>query len=358
MSPAPWLRGLLLLAVVVVPAAAAGPAVAQTGCTGFFNGIEAERIGSISSPLLLGADDDLVFSGTDAAGTTRASVAVIIGPLTLGRAAGTAPDPITDFSVSLPLANVSRDSVGLLHLRGVTDHCQVDAWLRLGGRSLLATTAGLIGAGLGLLGLAGQGLALVLRRSWSPWLAGEAGLFTGAGAALLGQQWGRLQLSGWSLIICIAIAVVAGVGLALLLRRRPAREPVAEQVEPPPVTSQAPPAAPTAAAPSPDRSAVPGPALASPTPGLPARVTAAPAPATDVATPPPAPAPSSAPLPYWAYVLADTPVLDLADYSRTVATLQPGTWYLVEREVGPWAQVEAAEGVEGWAPRRALRRET
>ena len=87
-----------------------------------------------------------------------------------------------------------------------------------------------------------------------------------------------------------------------------------------------------------------------------------------VATPAAAPTARSAPVtelpsarreatPYWGYVLADVDVLHLDDYSRVVATLRPGTWYLVEREVSGWAQVEAEPGVQGWVPRRAVHRQ-
>jgi SH3-like domain-containing protein len=50
-------------------------------------------------------------------------------------------------------------------------------------------------------------------------------------------------------------------------------------------------------------------------------------------------------------------VLHLDDYSRVVATLVPGNWYLAKREMSGWAQVVAAEGVEGWVPRQTLHRQ-
>ena len=59
-------------------------------------------------------------------------------------------------------------------------------------------------------------------------------------------------------------------------------------------------------------------------------------------------------LPYWGYVMIDVDVLHLEDYSTIVATLQPGTWYLVKRQVAGWTHVVAADQVEGWVPGKAL----
>ena len=55
--------------------------------------------------------------------------------------------------------------------------------------------------------------------------------------------------------------------------------------------------------------------------------------------------------------MAEVEVLHLDDYSRVVATLHPGAWYLAKREVSGWAQVVAADGTEGWVPRQSLHRE-
>jgi SH3-like domain-containing protein len=55
-------------------------------------------------------------------------------------------------------------------------------------------------------------------------------------------------------------------------------------------------------------------------------------------------------------VLASTDVYDLSDHTRTVATLEPGTWYLAKRVVGGWAHVVAGEGVEGWVGESAVNR--
>lgn len=315
------------LAAVACALGIAAPAAATTEgpCTAFFNGVEADRVGSISSPLLLDADDSLAFSGTDQNGTHNAEVFVLFGPVTLGRAASfhSLADP--EFAASLDLASVAQRSVGLLQIRAATDNCTVEAWLRIGGRLPFTTRVGLGGSVMALVGLAGQVVALITRRRWSPWVAGVSGVFTGAGAALLAQQLGRLQLSYLSLVACAAVAAAVGVGLAFLLRRRgePDEEDdfhwaeVAQPVEEAPLQTPEPAAA--------------GPRL-------------------------PAPPPLDQ-NPYWCYVLADTKVLHLDDHTRVVATLHPGTWYLVKREMTGWAQVEAAPGIEGWAARRALHRE-
>lgn len=328
---------VLLAAAGVFTLAGRAPAGAQDGsCAARFNGVEAQQVTSLSSPLLLRADETLTFSGTDDPGTGRAEVTVLLGPVTLAAAATSPGAAATEFTVELPLARAAEDGVGLLRVRGTTDHCTLEGWLRVGGRSPFTTTAGLMGVGLVLAGLAGLAAALIARRAWSPWVAGVAGLLAGVGGALLAQQAGRLQLSYWSLAACALPAAGAGVGLALFLLHRqprqaaPAADPAgrAEPIGEPPDTRVAP-------------------AMASPEPAPAARS----APATDL------PATRRENSPYWCYVLADVDVLHLDDYSRVVATLSPGTWYLVEREVSGWAQVEAAPGVQGWAPRRALHRQ-
>jgi hypothetical protein len=82
------MRLLLLVAAAVAFSGGAAPAAAQVQgpCTAWFNGVEAERIDSISSPLLLGDEEALVFSGADAAGTQNAAVSVQLGPAEIGRA--------------------------------------------------------------------------------------------------------------------------------------------------------------------------------------------------------------------------------------------------------------------------------
>jgi hypothetical protein len=55
--------------------------------------------------------------------------------------------------------------------------------------------------------------------------------------------------------------------------------------------------------------------------------------------------------------MAEVEVLHLDDYSRVVAALHPGSWYLAKREISGWAQVVAADGTEGWVPRQSLHRE-
>lgn len=323
------MRLLLLAAAAVAFSGGAAPAAAQVQgpCTAWFNGVEAERIDSLSSPLLLGDEEALVFSGADAAGTQNAAVSVLLGPAGLGRAASSSGTAGGDFLVSLDLADVAPYGVGLLRVRATTDNCTVEAWLRLGGRLPLATLVGLTGTGLALAGLTGQVAALVARKRWSLPVAAAAGVATGAGGALLGQQFGRLQLSYPSLGGVIALAVTAGLGLALLLRPRRRKDE---------------------GRPSHGEEAAPVPA-SSPTPAVPALEERAAAPA-------PAARPAVAG-PFWCYVMTDVEVLHLDDYSRVVATLHPGIWYLAKREVSGWAQVVAADGSEGWVPRQALHRE-
>ena len=321
----------LALTAALAPAAAA----AEGSCTAAFNGVEASRIDSLSSPLLLGADQALVFAGTDPAGTRTATVAVLLGPATLGREEASSQIAAADFYASLDLAEVAPYGVGLVRVRATTDHCTVEAWLRIGGRLPLTTLVGVTGTGLAVVGLAAQAIALIARRRWSPPLAAAAGVATGAGGALLGQQLGRLQLSYWSLGGSVALAVVIGLALALLLRSRDQEEEAAPRsrrdVGRGEEASSAPPRA----------IDQPSPAAANAEPRRPAREAAA------------TPAPAG---PFWCYVMGAVEVLHLDDYTRVVATLQPGNWYLAKREASGWAQVVAGEGVEGWVPRQALHR--
>lgn len=330
-----------LLALTGTPSA-----VAQGSCTARFNGVEAERVGSLSSPLILGADETLEFSGTDDAGTRQASVSLLLGPLTLGEAVSTRPEAAPEFTVLLDLADVAPRSVGLLRVRATTDNCAIEAWLRVGGRLPLTTSAGLAAIGLTVAGLAWLGAALVARRRWSPWVAAGCGIFTGTGVALLGQQLGRLQVSYWSMAACAALAAVVGLVPALLLRRkaRPDATPAPAGLPLPTSGRQPDPSPQPAPSPQPE----PLPQAASSRPG---EARAQPAPGQQAPT---RPEPAE---PFWGYVLADVKVLHLQDYSRVVATLRPGSWYLVKSERGGWAQVEVEPGVEGWAPRRALHRE-
>jgi len=331
----------VLLFVVGSGAVLAGPpapAHAQVvgPCPVTFNGVEADRIDSLSSPLLLRDDEALSFAGIDALGTQNARVAVILGPARLGRASASFPAPTGEFEVSLSLADVAPYGVGLLRVRGTTDNCAADVWLRLGGRAPFTTLLGLTGSGLAAAGLIAQISALLARRRWSLPVAAAAGAATGAGSALLGQELGRLQLSYPTLGATIALAVIAGFGLALLRRPRKDRRAKRDDDE-----------APSPTAPERRWEAPPVPASS------PAAAVAAPVPETR-------PTPSTRPAaagPFWSYVMADVEVLDLEDYSRVVAVLRPGSWYLAKREVSGWAQVVAADGTEGWVPRQALHRE-
>lgn len=342
------LRLLLIAGGIAAFPSAAGPAAAQVQgpCVAWFNGVEAERITSLSSPLLLSDDEALVFSGTDHSGTQKAAVEVRLGPAEVGSASAAVEGG--EFLVSLDLADVAPYGVGLLRVQATTDNCTVEAWLRLGGRLPITTLVGMTGAGLAVAGLAGQISALIARRRWSAPVAAAAGVATGAGAALLGQELGRLQLSYLSLGATVAFAVVAGLGPALLLRSRRA---VGDED----AAGEAREAAFPAAAP-PGRSPAPAPA-----PSTPARQVEPDADEEAEAAAPgraaiPAPRPV-APGPFWCYVMAEIEVLHLEDYGRVVATLRPGNWYLAKREISGWVQVAAADGTEGWVPRQSLHRE-
>ncbi len=61
----------------------------------------------------------------------------------------------------------------------------------------------------------------------------------------------------------------------------------------------------------------------------------------------------------WVYVLEPVGVRGLYDTAAIVGTLQPGTWYVLERVSEAWAHItNADETIEGWAPAAHIHRET
>jgi hypothetical protein len=306
---------------------AAGPAAADVigPCTAQFNGIDVSRIDSLSSQLELDVADDLVFSGVDPARTSRATVDVLIGPITV-ESVSTAYDPSSEaFTAIIDLDDVAPYTVGLVRIRGETDGCVADAWLRITGRFPLTALAGITAAGLTVAGITGQLGAIASRRRWSRAASALGGIATGAGGAVVGQQFGLLQLSYISVTLVVVMASSLGFFLAGLLSpgQREKKRKVAVERAPREI-----PAITVAAA---DR-------LGEGTDG------------------PPAPEHRFSAAPYWCYVLAETDVLDLTDHTRVVSRLKPGVWYLAKREAGPWLHISTGEGIEGWVSRASVQR--
>jgi hypothetical protein len=336
------LIGVAALALIPAPAAAdvAGP------CTATVNGVDIERIDALNSPLELTTDDVLVLEGVDDAGTRNASVALKLAWFVAGEERATSGDAQREFRVELDLGGIAPYTVGLFRLQADTDNCTVEAWVRVTGRPPIATLTGIVGLGLLLAGLTGQVVAILLRRRTGWMTAGLAGIATGVGAALLGQQLGRLQLSNWSLLLSALGAALLGVLVALLVTR-PGRGG-GDGTEPP-IRSAAPPASEAsttarARAAEPARAAAPGAA------DDPARPVAP----EQAAGPPPPETPAAGP--YWCYVMGPVELLDLYEPTRVIAVLRPGTWYLAQRDAGEWVHVAADEGIEGWAPRGGIHR--
>lgn len=384
-------------AVVLPIVAGAEPAAATVDgpCTASFNGVEHTRIDSLSSPLELDADDVLTFHGSDDTGTQAARVEVILAMVTVRDGAATYGPLQNEFSASLDLGEVSPYGVGLFRVRGVTDNCTVEAWVRISGRFPFATLTGLTAGALALGGFAAQMTAIAVRRRRAAWAALFAGVVTGVGIAGAAQQFGRLQLSIPSIAIVSGIAAVLGALIAILLspRERPgwlerrrdssaqrrairyqarleaarldaerreteaaARVAAAEAAhavaQPAPSPVVGPVAEPT---PLPTTDPAPEPAIAPVREPIPAPAPT-PVPAT---TPEPGPATAPVPMaavegPSWCYVLAPVDVFGLTDHTRTVAVLQPGNWYLAKRQAGGWVQVVVGGGVEGWVPQTAI----
>ena len=168
---------------------------------------------SLSSPLLLGDDEALVFSGTDAAGTQNAAGGrARLGPATIGRAASASGWPAA--SSWSPSTWPTSPPTGWACC-GSAPPPTTAPWrpgCASAGRLPFTTLVGLTGAGLAVAGLAGQISALIARRRWSPPVAAAAGVATGAGGAMLGQEFGRLQFSYLSLGAAVAFAVAARSG--------------------------------------------------------------------------------------------------------------------------------------------------
>jgi hypothetical protein len=333
-------RLLAALVILAWPAMFAAPAGATTEgpCSATFNGVATDLIDDLGSPLELDAGATLVFAGSIEGGTTAARVALVAGPVDVDSASTAYATPSNDFSAAIELDGLTPYAVGLYRIRGTADGCTVEAWLRITGRFPLATLAGLTGAGLALAGVAGQLGAIASRRRWTGVGAALAGVLTGSGAAVVAQQFGRLQPSYPALGGCVAAAALVGFGLARTVgtgarerRRRTRRDRAAgAAVSPAPQ-----PVTPAATIPARVRSQVP--VETQPQPG--------------------AEPPQPASLPYWGYVLSEVEVFDLADHTRVVGALRPGTWYLIKREVGPWVHIAATPGPEGWAARHAINRQ-
>jgi hypothetical protein len=337
------LIGAAVLALLAAPAAAqvAGP------CTAAVNGVEVGRIDALSSPLELTTDDVLVLQGVDDAGTRSASAALHVAWFVAGEERVAYGDAQSEFQVTVDVGSIAPYTVGLFRLHAETDNCTIEAWVRVTGKLPIATLTGIVGLGLLLAGLTGQLLAILMRRRLSWLAAGLAGIGTGLGAALLGQQFGRLQLSNWSLLLAVLGAALLGVLVALLLTR-PTSSPGGAAGTGAPGRPAAPPAGDAgerSAAAEPAGDTAPGAA------GDPERPSA---PAEPAAEPPPPEAPAAGP--YWCYVMGPVELLDLYEPTRVIAVLRPGTWYLAQRDAGEWVHVTADEGIEGWAPRSSVHR--
>ena len=331
----------IILGLAVSTAGPASGAV-EGGCTITLNGIEVERVDSLNSPLELSVTDTLVFSGTDPTPTETARVELIIGPVTVDSGSTTYRPQSAEFSATIDLDEVSAYGVGLFRVRGTTDSCVAEGWIRISGRFPLTTLTGLTAAGLCLGGITGLLGAVASRRRWSRLVAAGAGLFTGTGGAVLGQEFGRLQLSYPSL--AIAAVGTAAIGFVLGGLLSPDR-PRARREDRPEADDAGGPPARTAQMPVPAVGRTHG---ARPTESR-----------GESATSPPTPNRIDEPAagPYWCYVLAEVDVFDLTDHTRVVSQLRPGSWYLCKREVGGWVHMSAGEGVEGWAPKGSVHRQ-
>ena len=164
------LFGWLVLTVPNASAAVEGP------CTATFNGVDVDRIDTISSPLELGAEDTLVFQGIDEQGTRQAGVEVAIMMVIVDSEEVIYGPLEGEFRADLDLGASSPYAVGLFRIRGTTDNCTAEAWLRVSGRIPLATLVGLAAAGVTIGGATAAIGAIASRRRFSPLTATVAGI--------------------------------------------------------------------------------------------------------------------------------------------------------------------------------------
>ncbi len=395
------LRMVLAVGILLLFSAAPAAATVAGPCTASVNGVEVERIDSLASPLELTVEDILTFHGTDEKGTRNVSVELKLASVRVDEGTTAYGPTQNEFTASIDLAAISPYGVGLFRLRGTTDNCVAEAWVRVGGKLPLATLTGITGLGLALGGLTGQLASVASRRRYSWVAASLAGIATGIGGAVLGQQFGRLQLSYISALIAVLGAAIIGALAAYLLRlksglgwferRRYASEERREQREEARMLKQeerqhrdedrarraadrerrsAERSQESARQRSiADQEAAPRERLTAqqpignedaPTPfdtSLDQATQPAPQPVAQPVAGPVAGAPAAAANPYWCYVMSPVEVLDLQEPTRVVAVLQPGNWYLARREAGEWVHVAADETVEGWAPRSSIHRQ-
>jgi hypothetical protein len=338
-------RFAAVLFLALVPLLGAAPARAQVegACVVAFNGVAADRIGTLDSPLELEASDTLVFAGSSETGTLEARVRLLMGPITVASGATSYTSAQAEFGATVRLDEVAPYGVGLFRVVAEADGCVAQAWVRVSGRFPLATLTGLAALGITLGGITGQLGAIVSRSRWSRSAAALGGIPTGLGLALLAQQFGRLQVSYPSVAIVVAIMAVLGFVAASYLNPALHDERVGRRR--------------TMDAGSADARAITGVATAvEPIAGPPAVPATVPRPGRP--GPPHLPdGPGSSTDPYWCYVLAPIDLFDLTDHTTTVAMLVPGTWYLAKRTVAGWAHIVVPDGEEGWVARSAIHRQ-
>jgi len=345
-------RLVVVVLMAGLPLDGATPANAQVegACVASFNGISADRIDSLDSPLELETTDTLIFEGSTDTGSFGARVELIIGPVTVESGSTAYATPAEEFTATISLDDVTPYGIGLMRAVGTADGCVAKVWIRVSGRLPLTTLTGLTALGLALGGITGQLGAIVSRRRWARSAAALGGIATGCGVAVLIQQFGRLQISYPSLAAASLVAAILGFGAAWFLNPSLREARIADRRVPTP-------------APRPTRRREATPVQPDQSPEPPTETTVSkssdeePEPAGD---PTPAAVDARSPdphtAPYWCYVMAPTDVFGLTDHTTTVAALVPGTWYLAKRTVGGWVQVVAGDGDEGWVAEGSIYR--
>lgn len=206
----------------------AGPAAAQVEgtCRAVINHRSFEAVSGHRDAIELGIDDEIQVVGESPEGTTFSSISFEFAFLRFTVAETQFSEPRRLWGDSVRVADYAGHGVGLYRVVARAEGCTASAWVRVTGRSMLSTTAGIAGAvatGTGLV-LVGAGIVRG-RRGKGLVLSMVGGLVTGPGALVLAQQAGVVPITNnWLAAWTGAPVAIGGLGNRLVgLSRRALR---------------------------------------------------------------------------------------------------------------------------------------
>jgi hypothetical protein len=227
---------VLLLATPLLAAGLwARPAVAPVdgACEVTLNGVDAQAAQSFGHAIVVPDDGTIEVSGRSAQGTSSVRIELsfpLVHALVLQERF---TQPVTAWVGQVRVQDWARYGVGLYHVVATADGCTASAWIRVTGRSPFTTVAGLVAAGLIVIGVALQIAASVRTvggRAGLP-LAIPGGALTGVGALVLFQQFGLIPVTwGWLALWTVAPGGVGGA--TSILAREVSRQRASRAVSP------------------------------------------------------------------------------------------------------------------------------